>query len=180
MSVPVRILPNYTYADYLHWEGKWEVIEGIPHAMSPSPIPRHQLVSANLSAAFRNALKGSCKKFKIYQPLDYRISDDTILQPDLLIVCKDITEKFLDFRPELVVEILSPSTALKDRHTKFGLYEKEQIPYYLIIDPVVNEMEIFALGDQQAYTLSSKGNSFDFSFQLADCDVPVSFTDVWE
>ncbi|WP_373286923.1 Uma2 family endonuclease [Filimonas zeae] len=40
------------------------------------------------------------------------------MQPDMLVVCGEITRKYLDFAPALVIEILSPSTALKDRHTR--------------------------------------------------------------
>ncbi len=42
MGYPNKILPYYTYEDYLRWEGQWEVIEGIPYAMSPMPRPEHQ------------------------------------------------------------------------------------------------------------------------------------------
>lgn len=91
----VKILPHYTYNDYLHWEGKWEIIEGILYAMSPTPVPNHQRVSAKLSAEFINQLR-QCQKYQVYQPIDYIIADDIILQPDLLIVCGDQKE-ILDY-----------------------------------------------------------------------------------
>ena len=91
MGNAVKILPHYTYDDYVHWEGKWEVIDGIPYAMSPAPVPKHQLISANLIGEFTQQLK-SCKKWKVYQPIDYLIDDDTILQPDSLIVCSEIVK----------------------------------------------------------------------------------------
>jgi len=46
MALKLKVLPNYTYDDYVQWEGKWEVIEGIPFAMSPAPRFNHQ-VAAN-------------------------------------------------------------------------------------------------------------------------------------
>jgi hypothetical protein len=48
MSSPVKILPHYTYADYVQWEGQWELIDDIPYAMSPSPVPKHQRIANNL------------------------------------------------------------------------------------------------------------------------------------
>lgn len=57
MGSAIKILPNYTYADYSQWEGRWELIEGIPHSMIPVPNMRHQWVSANLIAELRNAVK---------------------------------------------------------------------------------------------------------------------------
>jgi len=52
MSSGVKILPHYTYQDYIQWEGKWELIDGIPHSMSPALTPQHQLIANNLGALF--------------------------------------------------------------------------------------------------------------------------------
>ena len=69
-------------------------------------------------------------------PIDYRVNEDTLLQPYLFIVCNPVMRKFISEPPALVVEILSPSTALKDRNNKFQIYETQKVPYYLIVDPV--------------------------------------------
>ncbi len=60
MNNAIKILPHYTYEDYLQWKGRWELIEGIPYAMSPQPVPKHQRIAVNLSTEFRIALK-KCK-----------------------------------------------------------------------------------------------------------------------
>ena len=72
---------------------------------------------------------------KVYQPIYYKVADDTILNPDLLVVCKPITKQFLDFAPDLVTFFIW-APALKDRHTKFEIYQQQGIPYYLIIDAI--------------------------------------------
>src|ERR1700712_2300465 len=93
MSSAGKILPHYTYEEYCQWEGRWELIEGIPYAMSPAPAPRHQWVSSNFKAEIRNAIKISkCKSCKVYDFIDIKVAEDTILQPDAVIVCKDITK----------------------------------------------------------------------------------------
>lgn len=75
----------------MHWEGKWELIEGFPIAMSPTPIPSHQRVAAELRTEFVLALrKSKCKNCRVYDPLDYKITDDTILVPDILTICGEI------------------------------------------------------------------------------------------
>lgn len=138
-----RILPYYTYEDYCNWEGRWELIEGIPFAISPAPTPRHQLLVLNIAFELKTAIKKSnCKSCKVYDFIDTKIEEDTIVQPDCSLVCKPIIKKFLDFPVALVVEILSPATALKDRHTKFSLYENFGIKYYLIVDEQNEEVEI--------------------------------------
>jgi Uma2 family endonuclease len=178
MSNAIKILPHYTYADYVQWEGKWEVIDGIPYAMSPAPVPRHQVLSVNLSSEFRVQLK-HCKNCQVLQPVDYLVKDDLILQPDILIVCGSIGKKFLDFPPVLIVEILSPSTALKDRHTKFSIYESQGIRYYVIIDPNLEEAEVYELFEGQ-YKMTAKGKEISYDFVLDNCQVSIDFKEIWQ
>ncbi|MEJ7766843.1 MAG: Uma2 family endonuclease [Chitinophagaceae bacterium] len=173
----VKILPHYSWSDWETWEGQWELIEGIAHAMGPLPVPKHQQVATSLAAEFHFQLK-QCKECVTYQPLDYRVADDIILQPDMLVVCGAITKKYLDFAPALVVEILSPATFLKDRHTKFSIYEAQGIPYYLILEPGVEEVEIYTL-ENNAYTFSRKGKDFTFTFSLEGCEATINFAEIW-
>ena len=177
MGLSQKILPHYTYADYLLWEGNWELIDGFPIAMSPSPLPKHQRVSMSLGSAFTVALK-NCKKYSVYDPVDYKVADDIILRPDILIVCGEINNSFLDFPPELVVEILSPSTALRDRHTKFEIYEQQGIQYYLIVDPEKNTIEVYQLLDKK-YSLQTPTdgiNRFEFG---EDCPAVINSKEIW-
>jgi Uma2 family endonuclease len=178
MSNAIKILPHYTYADYIGWEGKWEVIEGVPYAMSPAPTPRHQIISSNLIAEFRLQLK-ECRKCQVSQPVDYLVADDIILQPDILILCQPVTKKFLDFAPALVAEVLSASTALKDRHSKYAIYESCGIPFYIIIDPDPEEAEIYSLEAGQ-YKLIQKGKNIIQEFLLDDCSVKIDFSEIWK
>ena len=162
MGVINKILPHYTYDDWLHWEGRWELIEGHPIAMSPTPIPSHQRVAAELITELTLALrKTKCKHCHVYDPLDYKISEDTILEPDILIVCGEIKKKYLDFPPILVVEILSPSTALKDRHTKYEFYEQQGVKYYLIVDADKKTIEVYELKGK-VYEQVIHTNSYSF------------------
>jgi Uma2 family endonuclease len=178
MSIAEKYRPNYTYDDYCQWEGRWELIEGMPYAMSPAPVPEHQRAVVALTTEFEIALRKGCKKCKTYAPLDWKITENTILQPDLLILCNEINKKFLDFAPALVVEILSPSTALKDRNLKMEIYQQQQVKYYLILDPQFKKTEIYQL-QQGAYKQAAE-NPTDFTFTLQDdCSINVNFTEVW-
>ncbi len=181
MSSAIKILPHYTYEEYCLWEGRWELIDGIPYAMSPAPNPRHQLIAANLITEFVNATrKNKCKDCKVYDFIDFKITEDTILQPDISIVCKPIEKKFLDFPATLVVEILSPTTAFKDRNVKFSLYEKMGIKYFLIIDIDKKSIEINTLADHQ-YKHSTYSGSLPYQFMLEDdCTIDVELNNIWE
>ena len=56
MGIANKIIPHYTYEDWLQWEGKWELIEGHPIAMSPTPVPKHQRIAAALKYEIINVL----------------------------------------------------------------------------------------------------------------------------
>lgn len=149
--------------------------------MSPLPSVKHQHISGNLYLLFRQALKEAGCTCNVYLPIDYKITDDTILQPDLLITCTNISKKkYLDEPPQLVVEILSPSTAIKDLNTKFFLYQGQKVPYYLIVDPEKETIEIYTITREnyQSVFLSKQG---DFRFQLHDnCSIKIVFDSIWE
>jgi Uma2 family endonuclease len=177
----VRLLPHYTYEDYCNWEGRWEVIDGIPFAMSPAPNMKHQWIVGNVMYELKKALKESkCKQRKVFDFIDLKIEEDTILQPDTSIVCHPTKRNFLDFPPILVVEILSVSTALKDRITKFSIYEKFGIKYYLIVDPDKETAEIYSLEDSK-YNLREFSPENPFTFSLSDdCNIDVVVKNFWE
>src|SRR5215213_668922 len=161
MSIANNIIPHYTYDDWVHWEGVWELIEGHPIAMSPTPVPSHQKIAAEIRTELILALrKAGCNRCRAYDPLDYKISEDTILVPDILIVCGEVKKKYLDFAPALIVEILSPATALRDRHTKYQLYEEQGVKYYLIVDIDQKQIEAFALNSGKYEILENQSYSF--------------------
>lgn len=178
MGNAIKILPHYTYDDFLKWEGKWELIEGLPIAMSPAPLLKHQLIASKLNIEFGIQLK-NCRECNIYQPVDYKVSENTVLQPDLLVSCAPPgNSKFIDSTPELVVEILSPSTAYKDRHEKFTIYENQGICYYLLIDPENEIAEVYVL-ENKKYILAAHGKKLQYSFALHECKADVDFSDIW-
>lgn len=178
MSIAEKYRPSYTYEDYCQWEGRWELIEGMPYAMSPLPVPQHQRVSLKLCFMFEEAL-ADCKHCKVYPPLDWKIADDTIVQPDVLIVCKKVEKKYLDFPPVLVVEVLSPSTASKDRGEKMELYQMQKVKYYLIADAQFKKIEIYELVNDQYQPVSVNPDSFEFTFE-EKCSANAAFTNVWD
>ena len=177
MSSAIKILPHYTYEDYERWEGSWELIDGIPHAMSPAPIPKHQIISLNIASEFRNALKNcNCRAVL---PIDYKINDDTILQPDILIICKEVTKKYLDFPPSLIVEVLSPATVVKDKNTKYQIYQDQGVKYYLMVDIEKDLIEVYELKEGK-YALIQNAQNFSHQFRLNDnCEISIDFSQVW-
>ncbi|MEN6625987.1 MAG: Uma2 family endonuclease [Candidatus Sumerlaeia bacterium] len=137
---------RFTYGDYVTWpaDERWELIDGRAFAMTPSPGVAHQGASAELTAILREFFKGTpCQAFAA--PLDVRLPEanekdesvETVVQPDLLVVCdpKKLDEKGVRGAPDLVIEILSESTAARDLGEKLRLYEKHAVRCYIIADP---------------------------------------------
>jgi len=170
-----RILPNYTYEDYLNWEGSWEIIDGIAYAMSPMPSTAHQKIANEISYLFLHEIKkNSSYKCRVFQPIDLKVNNNTILNPDISIICEPTEKQFVDFPPILISELLSPSTALKDKNTKFDIYESFGVKYYLIVDPIMEFFELFKLNSKGKYELC-EANYTDFDFG-EDCIVSVDLT----
>ena len=135
-SEAVRYTPNYSASDYRQWEGDWELWDGIPVCMSPSPTATHQLVGGNLLSLLKTVIakNDACQCLVVYET-DWQIGDSTVVRPDIAVLCHGLPDAFIDYPPSLVVEILSASTADKDRTAKRQLYEKQGVAIYLMVDP---------------------------------------------
>ena len=117
----------------------------------------------------------------MYDFIDIKVADDTILQPDAVVVCKDINKPFLDFPAVIVVEVLSPSTAMKDRNNKFYIYQSQKIPYYLIIDVDKDEVEIYHLKEDNRYHLEIISLAEPYTFNLdTGCTADILLNNIWE
>ncbi|RUM49801.1 MAG: Uma2 family endonuclease [Hydrogenothermus sp.] len=158
MGLVKEYLPYYTIEDYKLWEGDWELIEGIPFAMAPSPFGIHQKAIANFTYEIKKQLEDCPKDCNVYIELDWIISDDTVLRPDLVVICKEIIE-YLKENPEIVVEVISKPTAKKDEHLKYEIYEREKVPYYIIAYPEIKKVRVFKLtnGKYEKYFDSDNG-----------------------
>jgi len=91
MSLP-QIEIRYTIEDYRRWEGDWELIEGVPYAMAPSPLGRHQQIVGTLIHQFEEQLENCPEECFVYPELDWVIDQETVVRPDLMLVCRRISE----------------------------------------------------------------------------------------
>jgi len=144
MDIVLKYLPKYTIEDYKKWEGDWELIEGIPYAMAPSPFGKHQEIISNLIIQIFESIKNCPEKCKIYPELDWIISENTVLRPDLIVICKKI-EFYLKEAPEVVIEVVSKSTAEKDEYIKYDIYQREKVPFYILVYPDIEKVRVFNL-----------------------------------
>ncbi|PSJ78753.1 Uma2 family endonuclease [Sphingobacteriales bacterium UPWRP_1] len=152
----------YTYADYLTWNftERLELIKGKIFKMSPAPNLEHQKVSFEIARQIGNYLLGkSCRAFSA--PFDVRLPQVkgkkqaadknvyTVVQPDICVVC-DASK--LDHRgclgaPDLVIEILSRSTAAKDLTEKYEVYEQSGVREYWVVFPYEQIVQAYDLDE---------------------------------
>ena len=150
-----------TYKDYLTYpdDERWEIIDGVPY-MQSAPTWQHQSISRELLRQFSNyLLQKSCEIFSA--PFDLRLSkadikDEDVInvyQPDLVVICDKSQLQGTGYFgiPNLVIEILSPSTAKADRLLKFNMYEKFGVQEYWIVEPDMKIVSVFILQDNNRY-----------------------------
>ena len=148
---------TYSYADYLRWsfEERVELIKGKLFRMSPAPRRGHQGIGLALSSEIYGFLKRKpCKAYMA--PFDVRFPnrpDDTdaqtftVVQPDICVICdrSKLDDAGCKGAPDLIVEILSPSTASKDLNEKYQLYEEHGVKEYWVVYPGEAVLEIYEL-----------------------------------
>jgi Uma2 family endonuclease len=139
---------QYTWRDYQSWPDgeRWEILDGVAYAMSPSPSLEHQSVSRELLFSLTDYLHGKpCEVFGA--PTDVRLSDVDVVQPDIVVVCDDdqLKRTHVDGPPTLVVEVVSPSSEVRDRHDKMALYAKHGVREYWIVTPSSALVEVYIL-----------------------------------
>lgn len=175
---------RYTYADYCTWDDseRWELIDGVPYAMSPAPNHQHQRITRRLVRRFEDFLEGkSCELFNA--PSDVRLAadgdDDTVVQPDLFVVCdkSKLDGQNCNGAPDLVIEILSPSSAVRDTVDKFKLYRRVGVREYWIVDPKIKTVHVYVLKNDSYYVDSYEENE-DISSSVLD-GLTISLPDVF-
>ena len=181
MSLPARQerhLPHYTYDDYCLWEGQWELISGVPYAMTPAPLIVHQAISHRIDVQLGNGLK-ECEKCQALLPVDWKITDDTIVQPDNLVVCYEPKGAYLTKAPSLIFEIVSKSSRIRDAEIKFELYEQEGVSYYCLVFPEDNIVKVYELLSGR-YVKVGDFSDEKVEFELIDtCKFNFDFAEIW-
>lgn len=148
MPIPKKVYKDYfTYSQYRNWPDneRWELIDGKAYGMSPAPGMTHQNISGEFFRQIANYLDDKpCRifaaPFDVFLPEKNESEDEisTIVQPDIVVVCNHskLSEKGCTGAPDIVIEILSPSSSSRDQIIKRDLYENRSVQEYWIVHPV--------------------------------------------
>ena len=173
---------KYTYQDYLLWpdDERWEIIDGRAYNMTPAPTTRHQRISMGIIEKLILEKKNLKNCALFFAPTDVVLDEYNVVQPDIFIVCdrKKITERNIQGAPDLVIEITSPSTEIKDRREKLRLYESHGVREYVIVFPEREYVERYFL-DEGKYSAPEIFN-WDEELKLKIFDMVIPLWDVFE
>lgn len=156
MGLPKRDNQQHTYGEYRTWpdEVRYELIDGVAYAMSPAPSIGHQDTIGEIYRQIADALENKpCRVF--IAPVDVRLPKakekdekiDTVLQPDILVVCDSskLDAKGVRGAPDWIIEVLSPATATHDHIAKRRVYECHGVREYWLVHPIDRMVTIYRL-----------------------------------
>lgn len=149
---PLRKKVRFNYHDYQQLPGdkRYQIIDG-DLLMTPAPLTIHQDIVRNLTVLLSAYLSQKKLGKLLISPVDVILSDEDIVQPDLVFISEKrlniVTAQNIQGPPDLVIEILSPSSKKMDREIKLKLYEKHGVYEYWIVDPDAQSIEVFNLTD---------------------------------
>jgi Uma2 family endonuclease len=153
----IRILTNLNVRGVIMGEKplesefeRWERIEGVIYDMTTPPSSQHQTIVSNLHGEFYTYFKGKqCKVFPAPFGVWLNDENDNYVEPDITVVCdpSKIQPKGCVGVPDLVVEVISLSTALKDKRVKLKSYRLAGVQEYWIVDPVNQIVEVYKFSE---------------------------------
>ena len=183
MDNVARKIEYYTYTDYLTWdddEVRVELIDGIVYDMA-APSVNHQIVLREISIDFGLYFRGHPCDLLI-APTDVRLDadgrDDTVVQPDLFVVCdkSKLDAKSYKGAPVFISEILSPSNSKMDTLIKLNKYLAVGVQEYWIIDPIEKMVMVHILqGDSYSTKVYTEGVIKLSVFENFEIDIDVLF-----
>ena len=147
---PAERRDSYTYEDYRNFpdELRCEIINGLIYDMTPSPTTTHQSIALRLGRLVDQHLESEGYPCRIYvAPVDVILSEKDVVQPDAFVICdrSKIKKRGIFGAPNVVFEVISPSTEVKDRKKKRDLFEQYGVTEYLMVHPDGQFVEKYAL-----------------------------------
>ena len=180
MAAPAKVFPiTYTVSDWEKWDGDWELIYGQPVAMA-APTLRHQWISLELAVQFREQFS-ACERARCLalQHIAWEVSGDTVLVPDIVVVCnEDLEQKRLVRAPEMVIEIVSSHTVKLDETVKPEIYAREGVRYLLLVYPEKRVAKVYRLSEGRYLKVGDFRDEIHL-FEDLTCPVEIAFDRLW-
>lgn len=167
---------HYTVDDYRQWPGDWELIKGAPLAMTPSPSVTHQMIAVHLVTQLTTELR-DCKECHALMETDWEIASDTVVRPDVFVICYEPEEKIIQ-APKLIFEVISASSTRRDEQLKFELYQNEGVSYYGIVYPENKTVKLYQLVNP-IYKKLGDYSEEKLNLKINNCKIQLDFALSW-
>ncbi len=168
---------HYTVADFEQWTGDWELVQGQPLAMTPSPSPQHQIISGKLFRQLDTELD-DCPQCHALIETDLYVSQDTVVRPDIMVICHEPGPR-VTRAPVIIFEVLSGQTARRDEIFKYHLYAEEGVRFYGLVYPDLKKVRLFHL-QKGKYSKVDDFSLGSYRFPDLDCDISMDFSRIWK
>jgi Uma2 family endonuclease len=176
--------PDLTYAEYLAYEResktKHEFVNGEAFAMAGASED-HNVISSNLVACIRPRLRGSsCRVFSSDMKLTIASADNATYYPDVMVVCdRTDNDPYVKQKPCLLVEVLSPSTAMLDRREKLFNYKQlESLQEYVLVSQSEVKVDLYRRDSDGGWLVQSLG--VGDTLHLQSIDLAIALSDIYE
>lgn len=179
MSSAERYVPHYTVDDYNFWEGDWELWNGTAVSMTPSPFGDHSNTLANIVYVLKRSIEESNCTAAVLPEIDWIVAEDTVLRPDVTVVCGPPPKRHVESPPAIAVEILSEATRTRDLTFKRNIYQEQKIQWYLILDPEDRSIIALKLNSVGEYEETSFGDSIQMDI-CGSCELQVDVSRLFE
>lgn len=180
MGLAIEKERRYTYSDYLNWDDgeRWEIIDGQPYNMTPTPKVKHQDLASNFHIRLKTDERNRC--YTGIAPTDVVLDQHNVVKPDVFVVCNrdKVGENNIDGAPDLIIEVLSRGTEVKDKREKKGIYERFGVKEYLLVYPEQEYVERYWL-DGNRYGPPDIVN-WNETLKLVSLDIELNLWEVFE
>jgi len=179
MPIALRKDIKYTYSDYLTWpdDERWEIINGTAYNMSPAPTIKHQDIVSNFHIILKTSPANQC--YTGIAPTDIVFDEYNVVEPDVFVICdrKKLLNTHIQGAPDLIIEVISKSTELKDRREKRLLYEKFGVNEYIIVFAEEEYIERYTLNERKF--VGPEIYSREESIKLTTLDIEINLIKVF-
>jgi Uma2 family endonuclease len=187
MALPSRVEgKHYTDEDFLKLpdDGKrYEIIDGELY-VAPAPTTKHQRTTTRLTSTLDLHTRAGRLGEVFTAPFDVVLANDAIVEPDIVYVSRArrriLTDPNVQGAPDLVVEVISPSTTRRDQETKRDLYARYGVRYYWLAHPVQEWVRAYELGKDGAYELVAEGHKDEAFSAPPFPDLTIQLAELWD
>ncbi len=163
----------YTVADYENWE----LIRGMSYAMTPSLMFDHQYMITKIARILDEKLD-KCPNCYPVVKIDWQISEDTVVRPDVLVVCKK--EQRITTTPKIIFEVVSKTSIKRDEQTKFNLFEKEGVKYYALVYHDQKRVKVYQHINFKYQKIADFSNEGVIELQIENWDISFDTRVLWK